>query len=315
MPNIATLTMNPSIDAAYDVEVVRPMRKMRSTGERYDPGGGGINVARVLARFGVPVRAYYLSGGATGAALDALLNQHMLARTRVPISGNTRFSSAVFERSTGQEYRFVPKGPTIVASELRACLDRLEDAKFDYLVASGSLPLGVPEDFYAQVGAIAARKGATFILDSSGPALAKGLAGGTVWLAKPSRGELQQLVGQPLGSLAELSAAALGLVADKQAQHVAVTLGREGAILATASGVCHLPAVDVPARSAVGAGDSFLGAMVFALSQNWPISEAFRFALAAGAAAVLNPGTNLCEPKEVERLFKEVAPLSEKIAA
>ncbi len=147
MMDLATLTMNPTLDAACEVDRVMPTLKLRAKNERYDPGGGGINVARVFVRLGGNARVYYLSGGATGVALDGLLDLHQLVRKPIKIAGQTRVSTAVHERSTGQEYRFVPAGPEIAESEWRECLRQLELAKHDYLVASGSLPRGVPDDF------------------------------------------------------------------------------------------------------------------------------------------------------------------------
>jgi hypothetical protein len=182
MMDLATLTMNPTLDTACEVDRVIPTIKLRANHERYDPGGGGINVARVFVRLGGNARIYYLSGGATGVALDGLLDLHQLVRRPIRIAGQTRVSTAVHERSTGQEFRFVPAGPQIAEREWRECLSQLERGKHDYLVASGSLPGGVPDDFYARVGAIARRQGMRFVLDTSGPALAAGLAGGDVFL-------------------------------------------------------------------------------------------------------------------------------------
>jgi 6-phosphofructokinase 2 len=318
MTMIATLTMNPAIDAAYAVETVVHTHKMRSSGERYDPGGGGINVARVIARLGGAVRAYYLSGGATGPALDGLLDRHMLARTRIPIAGDTRLSSVVFERSTGKEYRFVPKGPTLAEKEWQAAIERLEEGAFEILVAAGSLPNGAPEDFYARVGTLAKRKGARFVLDSSGPALKAGVDAGNIWLLKASRGEFRRLTGESLETAAELGEAAQGQVRQGKAEMIAVTLGHEGALLATPSEVIQLPAIPLEVRSSVGAGDSFLGAMVFALFKGEARGEAFRFGLAAGAAALLNPGTGLCHPEDIKRLLPNVPtlpPATERTAA
>lgn len=304
MMDLATLTMNPTLDVACEVERVMPLRKMRASGERYDPGGGGINAARVFVRLGGNARCYYLSGGATGVALDGLLDLHQLVRTPIKIKGETRVSTAVHERSSGQEYRFVPGGPEVAESEWRTCLERLEAANHDYLVASGSLPRGVPEDFYARVAPIAQAKGMRFVLDTSGPALAAGLADGGVFLAKPSLGEFRALVGEDVTGDQAIADAAMAIVERGDAEYLAVTMAGEGALLASRTGTLRLPAIAVETRSAVGAGDSFLGAMVHALALGKEPEDAFRFGLAAGAAAVLTPGTDLCRAQDVQRLFK-----------
>ncbi len=301
--NVATLTLNPTIDVSMEVDKVFHTHKMRCRDERSDPGGGGICVARVLVRLGSRARCYYMSGGATGVALDGLLDIHQLVSTRIPIRGDTRVATSVFERESGREYRFVPLGPIIAPEEWRECLDRLADARYDYLVASGSLPRGVPDDFYARVASIAGQRGVRFVLDSSGAGLARGLAEGGVFLVKPSIGELRSLTGQDLISEEEIGGAARAIVTRGEAEHVVVSLGHKGALLANKSGTLGLPAIPVEARSSVGAGDSLLAAMVHALSEGRPIEDAFRFGISAGAAATLTPGSDLARVEDIERLY------------
>ena len=302
-PRIATLTLNPAIDVAYAVEKVFHTRKMRTHGEHYTPGGGGINVARVFRRFGGEAQCFYLAGGATGSALDGLLDRQGIERHRIEIDGHTRVCMTVYEDESGKEYRFVPPGPTIGDAEWRACLDAVSRAEGDYLVASGSLPPGVPEEFYGEVGKIAAARGMRFVLDSSGAGLRGGLAAGGIYLMKPSIGELRQYCDLPLETAEEAGRAAMGIIAAGKARIVAVTLGHEGALLATPEGPKFLPAIKVEANSAVGAGDSFVAAMVHGLASGSSPSESFRLGIAAGAAAVLAPGGDLCQPAEVTRLL------------
>ena len=145
---VRTLTLNPSIDVSSEADRVEPERKVRTCCERIDPGGGGINVARVLHRFGTPVEAIFLAGGATGYGIDLLLGRDGLNRRWVPITDDTRTSLTIHERSSGQEYRFVPEGPTVTAEELKACLDAIGDGNCDFFVASGSLPPRVPDSFW-----------------------------------------------------------------------------------------------------------------------------------------------------------------------
>lgn len=309
MKSIATLTMNPTIDVSYDIGRMRHTHKMRTDNEWYAPGGGGINVARVFVRLGGNARCYYMSGGATGPALDGLIDLHQLLRTRIPIAGPTRVASAVFERESGKEYRFVPKGPRIAEKEWRECLDRLAEAKCDYMVLSGSLPPGVPDDFYARVAELLRPRGIEIVLDSSGPGLARGLEAGGLALVKPSRGELQEYLGHPLGDPEEIGKAAMDLVETGKARLVAVTMGEEGAVLARMEGPAFLPAVRIQAASAVGAGDSFVAGMVFALAQGKDEREAFRLGLAAGSAAVLRAGAGLAHPEDMEQLLGCIEPL------
>ena len=309
MQRIVTLTMNPAIDVAYEADRVFHTRKIRARQEHYDPGGGGINVARVIARLGGTARAYYLSGGATGCALDGLLDQHVLVRSCIPIKGDTRVSTSIYERETGKEFRVVPRGPELTAEEWQAALGHLENARSDFLVASGSLPPGVPDDFYSRVQQLAQRHDTQLILDTSGNALREAVRGGGLYLIKPSIGELRQLVDRALSEEQDIAAAAQEIVDSGKSEFVAVTMGREGAILASRTGTWRLPALAVETRSSVGAGDSFLAAMVLALGCERDPIEAFRYGVAAGAAAVLTPGTDLCHRDDVERLLALVPSL------
>ncbi len=306
MKSIVTLTMNPTIDAGFEVQHLHPTHKMRTLAERYAPGGGGINIARVFVRLGGNARCCYLSGGATGPALDGLLDVHQLVRTRIPIAGSTRIAVNTLERETGKEFRVVPAGPEVSEAEWQACIDTVATLPCEILVASGSLPPGVPEDFFARLAASAKSRGVPMVLDTSGEALRQGLDHGGIWLVKPSLGELSHAMGRDLDSVDDISAAAMEVVNSGQAAMVAVTMGNRGALLARKHGPLFLPALKIEAKSAVGAGDSFLAAMLFKLAGGSDAEEAFRYGMAGGAAAVLDPGTDLAHPDDIERLFPEV---------
>jgi 6-phosphofructokinase 2 len=310
MKSVITLTLNPAIDGSSDATKVRPTHKIRTTNQRYDPGGGGINVARVIHRMGGKVRAIYLAGGATGGVLDSLLDRDGIDRLRIDIAGHTRISQAVHEAETGLEYRFVPDGPMVSEAEWRNCLTVIGKLKYDYLVISGSLPRGVPTDFYVSVIAEARKRSAHIILDTSGAALSETLKGAHIFLAKPSLGELESIAGHALPDQEARADFARSLVLSGQAEHIAVTLGHLGAILISATETLHLPAIDVDVKSAVGAGDSFLGAMTYALAAGQTMKEAFRLGVAAGTAAVLTPGTDLCQKVDVERMLQLVVKAS-----
>lgn len=303
MKPIVTLTFNPAIDGASEADVVRPTRKIRTMNERYDPGGGGINVARVIAELGRPSVPIYLAGGATGAVLDELVAARGFRPERIAIRDHTRVSHAVYERSTGLEYRFVPEGPLVRGDEWPGVLAALDALDFDFCVASGSLPRGVPDDIYVEVGRVVARKGARLILDTSGAALKAAVAAGGLYLVKPSLGEFEALAGRELRDERAQEEEALAIVRKGAIDILAITLGHEGAVLATRDGVRRLRPPDVVARSAVGAGDSFAGAMTFALAEGRSIEDAFVLGLAAGTAAVLTPGTELCRKADVWRLY------------
>ncbi|HEX6115032.1 MAG TPA: 1-phosphofructokinase family hexose kinase [Geminicoccaceae bacterium] len=305
MKPIVTLTLNPAIDSSCQADEVRPVHKVRTFEERYDPGGGGINVARVIRELGGEALAVYLAGGLTGQAFTHMVDAIGLQHRAIHIRGYTRVSHTVYERSSGQEYRFVPQGPEIHADEWQACLRELEDLEFDYLVASGSLPKGVPDDFYARVARMVSEKAARFVLDSSGEALKRALEAG-VYLVKPNLRELESVVGRSLRKPAEQEEAASQLVACGRAEIVTVSLGADGALLATGAGCRRLRAPKVKPRSAVGAGDSFVGAMTLGLAEGRTPEDAFARAVATGTATVLTMGTELCRREDVERIYRQI---------
>lgn len=290
---VRTLTLNPSIDVSSEAEKVEPERKIRTCCERIDPGGGGINVARVLNRFRTGVEAIFLAGGATGQAFEQLLAKEKLNGRAVWIADDTRTSLTIHEHSTGREYRFVPEGPTVEADELRACREAVAAASSDLFVASGSVPPGIPDDIYAAVCAATRNDGARFILDTSGAELRAALTAGGIFMVKASKEELSR-------------EAAEQIVSAGQAEHVAVTLGSEGALLVNGGGTWFLPSVQVDPVSTVGAGDSFLAGMTHGLAERLEPLDAFRMAVAAGTAATLSPGTDLAYPDEVRRLLSDV---------
>lgn len=302
---IVTLTLNPAVDIACETPRVQPEHKLRTHGEKYDPGGGGVNVARVIHDLGGKARAIILVGGATGLFYEELLGAHGVPYTAIPIRGRTRVAMNVREADTGREFRFVPEGPEIATDEWRAALAELETIEADWIVASGSLARGMPEDFYAQAAAIARRRGQKFVLDTSGPALAAALTQG-ITLAKPSRREFEVLIGHPLTDDAALEDAALAMLRGGGAEMLVVSLGKEGALLACASEVTRLAAPVVAKQSAVGAGDSFVAGMVLALARGDAPRVAFAHGVATGAAAVASSGTAHPDPALVAKLLAEL---------
>ena len=302
MTQILTVTLNPTVDMSSETEVVGPIRKTRMLNTRYAPGGGGINVARVIATLGGDVEAILLAGGEIGSLLNRLLEEEGIRRRVFPIAGQTRIGVVVQEQSTGLEYRFVPEGPVVQSEEVQPCFDAVASDAGKYVIASGSLPVGVPGDTYARMADMTAARGARFVLDSSGAGLQATLQKSQVFLVKPSLGELEKLVGRKLDEDGARQAAA-DLVARGAAEIVALTMGANGALLATSNGVLRVPAIPVRVRSAVGAGDSFLGAMIWSLSEGKAPEAAFRLGVAAGAAKVMTPGTRLCKHSDVLDLF------------
>ena len=308
MPALITLTLNPALDLATTIDRVAPTHKLRCGPIQRFAGGGGINVARVLHRLGADVQAWALAGGAAGAQVRQLLADEGVPTVLQPIAGDTRENFSVVETSTGKEFRFVLPGPTLQATEWRACLGALTALQTPprWLIASGSLPPGTPDDFYAPLARALKARGVRVAIDTSGPALAAALQAG-VALVKPSLRELQEVMQQPLAHAADWCQAARSLVQSGAAGIVALSVGDQGAVLATPEGVWQAPALHMPATTGTtGAGDCILAALVWALDRGDAPAEALRWGVAAGAAALLHPGTTLAQAADVQRLVRHV---------
>ncbi len=314
MPDIVTITINPAIDLFVNVGRIVPERKLRCSAPRRDAGGGGINVARVAHRLGGDVAAIYPTGGAIGKLLHRLVEREGIDSMVTPSHVETRENFTAFETETGEQYRFVLPGSKLHRAEWEAVLEKLTSLpdKPRFVVASGSVPPGVPDDFFARAARCAKQLGASIIIDTSGASLGAALEEG-VTLIKPNQNELNEYTGRKLENDADRTAACRDLIARGWAEAVALTLGHDGAMLVTKEQAWRAQPMNIEAVSAVGAGDSFLGGMVSALAagKEWP--EAFRVAMAAGTAAVMTAGTELCSKADVERLMPDVT--IEEIAA
>ncbi|MGV0645205.1 1-phosphofructokinase family hexose kinase [Mycolicibacterium sp. XJ879] len=305
---IVTLTMNPALDITTTTDEIHPTSKIRCGDARYDPGGGGINVARVAHVLGASVSAVFPVGGPTGGRVARLVEAAGVPYRKVDLSESTRENFTVNERTSGEQYRFVLPGPRVTLRERARCLDALRQsaAEAEYVVASGSLPPDVAPEFYQHVADICRELGALLILDASGAALTSVTSG--VFLLKPSLRELRECAGRELHSEAERVAAAHELIDRGITQAVVVSLGSQGAFLVTAQHSQHFPPIPVRSVvSSVGAGDAMVGAITVGLTRCWPLSEAVRFGVAAGTAMLMTPGTEVPTRADVERLFGMVA--------
>lgn len=246
------------------------------------------------------------AGGPPGDMLLELLDKEGVEHQRVKIDGWTRENLMVYDETADQQFRFGMPGPEI--GEWKSCLEALAHTrpKPAYIVASGSLPRGVPEDFYAMVADIAKELNSKLILDTSGQALQKAVHSG-IYMIKPNLREFRNLSGEDLESEEQQKEFARDLIERGHCQIIMVSLGAGGAMLVWKDGYEKLGAPTVKIRSKVGAGDSMVAGMVLSLARNRPLPEAARFAIAAGAAAVMTPGSELCRREDAERLYKSIS--------
>ncbi len=306
MPRIATLTLNPTVDKSCEVEQVVPERKLRCGPPTFDPGGGGIKVARAVNHLGGEAVALWTCGGAIGELLKSLLDAEGIPNEPIPIKEMTRENLIVFENSSGQQFRFGMPGAALADAEIQDCLNRLKawDPPPDYLVLSGSLPPGVDEHIYARAAECMPAT-CRVVLDTSGHPLRCGL-NTRAFLIKPNMDELAELAGHPIEGDPQIRDVARSLIDEGKTEVVVTSLGSGGAVLTTAEAQEHIRAPTVQIRSKVGAGDSTVAGIVLALSRGEPLNNAVRFGVAAGAAAVMTDGTELCRRDDTERLYRQL---------
>lgn len=309
MRPILTLTLNPTIDLALEVEALEPTGKNRATLRGAVPGGGGINVARAIVELGGEATAIHTSGGAVGGRLERLLDEEGLPHEAVDIEHETREALVLFETERHRSYHVVPPGPAMSRVARERLLDALSRRVREgaLVVASGSVPPGVGDDVYAAVADLVEESGARLVLDTSGAALQPALERG-VYVVKPNRREAGALVGREIGDLEDAIEASRQLLGQGAAQIVVVTAGELGAAIAHDGGeaLVRTPPLPRKARSDRGAGDSFVAGLTLALARGDDPVDACALAVAAAAAAVLTPGTELCHREDVEELRPKV---------
>lgn len=304
MAQILTVTFNPAVDKSTTVPELIPEKKLRCAMPVFEPGGGGINVARAIHKLGGQAMAAYLAGGCTGQDLTKLLLTEGVQSIISKIELNTRENLVVYEESSGKQYRFGMPGPIVKASEYQTLINSIEDEKgVAYIVVSGSIPEGIPPGIFAELSRIANAKNARLIVDTSGAALKYAVRSG-VYLIKPNLRELGSLSNQEKVKSEDAVSLAKEVIKSGVCEFIALSMGGEGAILISKDLELKVSTPPVSIKSTVGAGDSMLGGLVYSLSQGKSITEAMRYGVACGTAATLNPGTELCRKEEADRLYR-----------
>lgn len=304
MVRIYTLTLAPSLDSATLTPQIYPEGKLRCSAPVFEPGGGGINVARAIVHLGGSATALFPAGGATGEHLVSLLHDEQVAVETISARDWTRQNLHVHVESTGEQYRFVMPGAALTNDELRQLEEKvLAIEPGAILVISGSLPPGVGVEKLQQLIKAARQKGIRLIVDSSGDALAAALDVGDIELVKPNQKELAALVKRSLDAPDDVRQAAMELVQQGKARRVVVSLGPQGALGVDGSDCVQVVPPPMKSQSTVGAGDSMVGAMTLRLAQDAPLLDMVRYGVAAGSAATINQGTRLCSQENTDRIY------------
>ena len=305
MTKIYTLTLAPSLDSATLTPQIYPEGKLRCSTPVFEPGGGGINVARAITFLGGVATAIYPAGGATGEHLTALLESEHVPVDPLEAEDWTRQNLHVHVSASGEQYRFVMPGAALTVEEFQ-CLEAkvLAVEPGSLLVVSGSLPPGISVDDLTQLIRNAQQHGLRCIIDSSGDALAAALTVGNIELVKPNQKELSALVQRDLSQPDDVRQAAEELIRSGKARRVVVSLGPQGALGVDASGSVHVVPPPMKSQSTVGAGDSMVGAMTLRLAENASLEDMVRFGVSAGSAATINQGTRLCSQENTQKIYR-----------
>ena len=307
MIKISTLTMNPAIDKSAQVNQIEPDKKLRCQEPVFTPGGGGINVARAIHNLGGEAKAIYPAGGPTGDMLEQLLEKENIHQYRVKTKNWTRENVSIIEETTNNQYRFEMPGAPLNEHETAQSLETFlkESQAADFLVASGSLPEGVPDDFYAKIAKKTQGTHPKLIIDTSGESLKK-LKGSGVFLLKPNLREFREFTGLKLLSEEDQKQAGRELVNNGTCEVLVLSLGPDGVLLVTHDFQIRFRSPKVAVKSRIGAGDSTVAGIVLGLTQDMDLKEAVMFGISCGASTVMSPGNELCQKSEVERLFNQM---------
>lgn len=304
MTRIYTLTLAPSLDSATLTPQIYPEGKLRCSAPVFEPGGGGINVARAISHLGSQASAIFPAGGATGEHLCALLLEEHVAIQTIEAHDWTRQNLHVHAESTGEQFRFVMPGAALTDDEFRQLEEQvLSIEPGAILVISGSLPPGIEVSKLCSLVKSAQKSGIRCIVDSSGDALKATLEIGNIELVKPNQKELSALVNRDLTQPDDVRKAAQEIVESGKAKRVVVSLGPQGALGVDATGYVQVVPPPVKSQSTVGAGDSMVGAMTLKLAENASLLDMVRFGVAAGSAATLNHGTRLCSLENTQKIY------------
>ena len=309
MHSVLTITLNPAVDLDSSVDRVTPGPKLRCTAPMLDPGGGGINISRALAALGGGSTALIAAGGPMGDVLRDLLRRENLTAEFIEAPGDTRQSLSVIDRSSGDQFRFVFPGPVWDASAVAEANKLIAKAipPDSMVILSGSQPQGFPDDFAADLVALATVKNARVMLDTSGAALRALTTGAIMGLSvlRLDRGEAEDIAGHTLPTPVASADLAADLVARGVAKAVILARGPEGSVLVNEAGRWFCKAAKVPVRSKTGAGDSFVAGFALSLSRGDAMDQALQRGVAAASAAVMTDATALCQRDDAEALIAD----------
>ena len=303
---IYTLTLNPAIDREFTVNAVEFDTVLQATESQVDFGGKGFNVSRLLKSMGTPSQAIGFVGGRAGEQMRDGLRLLEITTDFVWISEETRTNISIVTQSHDHYIKVNEKGPLVDESKQQELLGKIESIarSGDWWVLAGSLPPGVPDSFYAQITEILNDRKAITILDTIGESLRLGCRA-KPFLVKPNAEEACHLTDLPVENTAQVELAATE-IRKMGAQNVVISLGKKGALLQTSDGSWLVHSPKIKEKNPIGAGDSMVGGLVWALAQGHSLKESLGWGAASGAATASMSGTEVGSRPLIEELFHKV---------
>lgn len=303
---VITVTLNPAMDKTLTVENYEIGKVNRATSIRYDIGGKGINVSKVLINLGIESTCTGFLGGVWEKNFQDELNKRNIKHEFMHTVGDTRTNTKIVDTVNKVYTDLNEQGPDIDSTLLDDFFKKFEAVckKDDIVVLSGGVSKGVPEDIYSMLTSIAKRKGAVVILDADGPLLKNGLKE-KPHIIKPNNHELGALFNIDVNNEDEILAAAHKLRAGG-VDKVLVSLGEKGGLYVTGKGTYYTKGLKVNVKSTVGAGDSMVAALVYSILNKYDDINTLKFATACGAATVMLEGTEACTESQINELISKV---------
>lgn len=298
---VLTVTLNPSVDKTISIEKFVPFGLNRVADSRMDPGGKGINVARVLRNFGVSVTATGLIGGSQGKFLLGHLAQNEISADFYEIDAETRTNIKIQDLSNNKITEVNEKGFQVTEEDLNGFREKYRNLiqNSAVVVLSGSIPPGVPSEFYGECIRVAKNSGKKVVLDAEGEAFREGLRA-VPFAVKPNLHELELAVGKTLETRSEVVGAVKDILA-QGVETVIVSMGPKGAIVADQKEIYQVDSWDVEVKGATGAGDSMVGALAYSMLNGSSLLDIAKITTAAGTITVSKEGTQICGFQEVMR--------------
>lgn len=307
MNPILTVTLNPALDISASVDEIIVGPKLRCDGGQIDAGGGGVNVSRAIKILGGRSCTFVATAGLLGEILVQELSKHDMQPIRYETDGHTRQSLSVAEGISGKQLRLILPGPIWTQAQIDGLLGEITKHIHAgaYIVATGSLPPGIADDFYIRLNTAVLAKGAMMVLDTSGETLFTSVRDKVhpYKILRMDRLEAEELAGHTFLTPFEMVNFAQKLVNDGIAETIIMARGAEGSVFATKTERFHILPPKTPVRSVVGAGDTFVGGLVLAMSRNEPLVKAGVLAASAASSAVQTKATDLCVREVAEAIM------------